>query len=286
VLSSRLRSRGWLSRPTWRVPGASRGSTPDLRSYLVWCESRDLDARRDPTHIELYVRWLQEARRYRPSTVSRRMSVVAASALVTGFVCDRRRRSRMLGGPANLSWAASCHAAVRAVDRAEERALATSLEGCHAQSMSRTDSASRVILAGRERVFAALVDADALAAWLPPNGMVAGSSGSTRPDGSYRLVLTYDEGLQESGKTTHDSDIVEARFVEISPHERIVQEVDFVSDEPAFAGTMTMTWELSPESSGTRVEVRADDVPAGISPEDHAAGLESSLAKLAAFVEV
>jgi integrase/recombinase XerD len=28
-------------------------------------------------HIELYVRWLQEVRRYRLSTVSRRMSVVA-----------------------------------------------------------------------------------------------------------------------------------------------------------------------------------------------------------------
>jgi hypothetical protein len=88
-----------------------------------------------------------------------------------------------------------------------------------------------------------------------------------------------------SGKTTHDSDIVEARFVEILPHERIVQ-VGFVSDEPTFAGTMTMTWELSAQSSGTRVRVRADDVPPGISPEDHAAGLESSLANLAAFVEV
>jgi uncharacterized protein YndB with AHSA1/START domain len=143
-----------------------------------------------------------------------------------------------------------------------------------------------VIQAERERVFAALVDADALAAWLPPNGMSGWFERfDARPGGSYRLVLTYDEGLTGSGKTTSDSDIVEARFVEISPYERIVQEVDFVSDDPAFAGTMTMTWELSAESSGTRVEIRAADVPAGISPEDHAAGLASSLANLAAFVE-
>jgi integrase/recombinase XerD len=49
-----------------------------LRGYLNWCESRGLDplAAARP-HIELYVRWLQEVRRYRPSTVSRRMSVVA-----------------------------------------------------------------------------------------------------------------------------------------------------------------------------------------------------------------
>ena len=158
--------------------------------------------------------------------------------------------------------------------------------GCDAHSMSRTDSASRVIQAEPGRVFAALVEADAVAAWLPPNGMSGRFERfDARPRGSYRLVLTYDEGLRGSGKTTHDSDIVEARFVEISPNERIVQEVDFVSDDPAFAGTMTITWELSAASTGTRVEVKANDVPAGISPEDHAAGLESSLANLAGFVE-
>jgi hypothetical protein len=61
--------------------------------------------------------------------------------------------------------------------------------------------------------------------------------------------------------------------------------VDFVSDDPAFAGTMTMTWELSANNSGTRVEIRADDVPAGISPEDHAIGMASSLANLATYLE-
>jgi integrase/recombinase XerD len=62
-----------------RFKGQSRIHTEsDLRGYLNWCESHGLDplaaTRR---HIELYVRWLQEVRRYRPSTVSRRMSVVA-----------------------------------------------------------------------------------------------------------------------------------------------------------------------------------------------------------------
>jgi integrase len=62
-----------------RFKGQSRIHTDsDLRSYLNWCESRGLDplAAARP-HIELYVRWLQEVRQYRPSTVSRRMSVVA-----------------------------------------------------------------------------------------------------------------------------------------------------------------------------------------------------------------
>jgi integrase/recombinase XerD len=62
-----------------RFKGQSRIHTEsDLRGYLVWCELRGLDplAASRP-HVELYVRWLQEVRRYRPSTVSRRMSVVA-----------------------------------------------------------------------------------------------------------------------------------------------------------------------------------------------------------------
>ena len=63
------------------------------------------------------------------------------------------------------------------------------------------------------------------------------------------------------------------------------QAVDFVSDDPANAGTMTMTWEVAAAGAGTRVDIVAEDVPDGISAEDHAAGLASSLAKLAAYVE-
>jgi site-specific recombinase XerD len=62
-----------------RFKGQSRIHTEsDLRNYLTWCEEHQLDpfAATRP-HIELYVRWLQEVRHYRPSTVSRRMSVVA-----------------------------------------------------------------------------------------------------------------------------------------------------------------------------------------------------------------
>jgi uncharacterized protein YndB with AHSA1/START domain len=93
--------------------------------------------------------------------------------------------------------------------------------------MSRTDSASRVIRAKPEHVFAALVDAEALAEWLPPTGMTGRFERfDTRPGGSYRLVLTYADTSSGSGKTTADSDIVEARFVEVVPNRRVVQAVD------------------------------------------------------------
>jgi hypothetical protein len=48
---------------------------------------------------------------------------------------------------------------------------------------------------------------------------------------------------------------------------------------------MTMTWEVTAVDAGTRVDIRADDVPAGISAKDHAAGLASSLANLATYLE-
>jgi uncharacterized protein YndB with AHSA1/START domain len=152
--------------------------------------------------------------------------------------------------------------------------------------MTRTDVASRVISASPERVYAALVDPDALTAWLPPDGMSGRFERfDSRPGGSYRLILTYTDGSTAPGKATADSDIVEARFVDIVPGVRVVQAVDFVSDDPAYSGTMLMTWEVAAVDGGTRIEIRADNVPAGISAEDHAAGLASSLKNLAAHLD-
>jgi uncharacterized protein YndB with AHSA1/START domain len=151
--------------------------------------------------------------------------------------------------------------------------------------MGRTDIASLVLEAAPDRVYAALVDPDALLAWLPPNGMTARFERfDGRPGGGDRMVLTYADASSAPGKATADSDLVEARFVEMVPGVRVVQAVDFVSDDPSYGGTMTMTWELSRVDAGTRIEIRADDVPDGIPADDHAAGLTSSLQNLAAHL--
>jgi integrase/recombinase XerD len=53
-------------------------STPRPTCVVIWCAERGLDplaARR--ADLELYIRWMQEIRRFRPSTVSRRFSVAA-----------------------------------------------------------------------------------------------------------------------------------------------------------------------------------------------------------------
>lgn len=154
------------------------------------------------------------------------------------------------------------------------------------QRDGRRDRGSRVVMAPPDRVFAALTDPGALAAWLPPVGMSGRFERfDLRPGGSYRLVLTYDDDTDAPGKAGDGTDVVEARFVEVVPDERVVQAVDFESDDPAVAGTMTMTWAVTPVAGGTRVDLVADDVPTGITAEDHAVGLWSSLVNLAAHVE-
>jgi hypothetical protein len=83
----RVRAARWSRRPRKlavaaylaRFKGSSREHTEsDLRCFLPWCAERGLDplAARRP-HLELYIRWMQEIRRFKPSTVSRRFSVAA-----------------------------------------------------------------------------------------------------------------------------------------------------------------------------------------------------------------
>lgn len=146
----------------------------------------------------------------------------------------------------------------------------------------RIDSASRTVVADLARVHRALTDPDDLVAWLPPQGMT-GRFERFDADG-YRLVLRYDEIPDAGGKASADEDVADVRRVEVTPT-RVVEQVDFPSDDPAYGGTMTMTWTLAEVPDGTLVTIEATDVPPGITPEDHRDGMTSSLANLARLVE-
>ncbi|MFN4282360.1 MAG: SRPBCC domain-containing protein [Alphaproteobacteria bacterium] len=107
-----------------------------------------------------------------------------------------------------------------------------------------------------------------------------------REGGAYRIVLTYEESDHSTpGKTSGNSDVVSGRFLTLVPSERVVQLVEFESDDPAFAGTMRVTWSLTPVLGGTKVTILCEDVPEGICKEDHDAGLNSTLENLAVFAE-
>ncbi len=152
--------------------------------------------------------------------------------------------------------------------------------------MGRTDSSRRLIAATPAALYRALLEQEALERWLPPDGM----SGRVerfdpRPGGGFRLELTYLDAADSPGKTSASQDVTEVEIAALEPDARVVWRIEFASDDPAFAGTMTMTWALTEVEDGTEVSVRADDVPLGISASDHEAGIASSLANLAAYVE-
>lgn len=151
----------------------------------------------------------------------------------------------------------------------------------------RTDIASRIIKSSAETIYRALLDPVAIASWLPPDGLT-GKVDAFEPHegGHYRMTLTYSKPNHETaGKTLQDADVVEGTFVELVPNRRIVQRVEFQSDDPAFAGAMIIGWHLNTVSTGTDVAIVCDNVPPGIAKEDHDAGLRSTLENLALYVE-
>jgi uncharacterized protein YndB with AHSA1/START domain len=141
---------------------------------------------------------------------------------------------------------------------------------------------SIVVSAPRERVYAAFMNPDELLAWLPPAEMTGVfHQFDARVGGGYQMSLFYAPDEQSfQGKTAELEDRVVVRFVELSPPERIVEVVTFVSDDPSFAGEMTLTVSLSELPDGTEVTLLFENLPPGLRPEDNKAGADLSLGQL------
>jgi uncharacterized protein YndB with AHSA1/START domain len=151
----------------------------------------------------------------------------------------------------------------------------------------RTHAASRVIEASPQRIFEALLDPAAIVQWRPPQGMTAEIHAfDAREGGRFRMSFLYaDRKPGIRGKTSQDADMFEGEFLELVPGRRVVELIAFRSDDPAFTGKMTVTTSLVLIAGGTEVTITCTNVPRGISAEDHATGMASTLSNLAAFVE-
>jgi len=143
-----------------------------------------------------------------------------------------------------------------------------------------------VIAASPSSIYQAFIDPKAFVSWLPPKGMI-GELEEFHPleGGLYRMTLYYIDGGYSSGKTTENSDVVKAMFLELVENERIVHQIEFESDDPAFSGKMKMSWSFEPVPNGTQVTITCEDVPHGIQQDVHEEGLHSTLANLAAFLD-
>ena len=144
---------------------------------------------------------------------------------------------------------------------------------------------SQHLNAPRARVYRALLDPEAVARWMVPEGMTSRIHVfEPREGGAFRISLTYDAPTG-NGKTTAQADTHHGRFLALIPDEKVVEAVEFETADPALQGEMTITITLSDAGAGTDLVAVHDDLPPGLSPADNEMGWRSSLAKLAALVE-
>lgn len=147
-----------------------------------------------------------------------------------------------------------------------------------------TTTVSTTVTAGRDAVYAALVDPALVARWRFPAGMTCEvHAWDAHEGGTARVSLTYEDG-PGAGKTTSRTDTYRATFARLVPGEQVVEVVVFESDDPAFAGGLRMTTTLEDTAGGTRVTVLHEGLPAGIRPEDDETGTRMALENLARLV--
>jgi uncharacterized protein YndB with AHSA1/START domain len=151
----------------------------------------------------------------------------------------------------------------------------------------RSDTASRLIRARPQKIYEAFINPAAVAAWRPPWGM-EGRINEFNPHkgGYFRMSFIYQDKQHEvQGKTSAHEDIFHGVFLELVPNRCIVEQVEFESEDPAFAGEMKITTILDEVPDGTKVTILAENVPQGIKPDDHQKGINSTLENLAHYTE-
>ncbi len=105
-----------------------------------------------------------------------------------------------------------------------------------------------------------------------------------RKGGAFRVSLTYDAPTT-AGKTDAQTDTFHGTFVELIPDTKVVQRVEFETDDPAMQGEMTITYTLSDAATGTELVGLHENLPPGVSTADNELGSNMSMDKLAALVE-
>ncbi|MCZ9330057.1 SRPBCC family protein [Nocardia farcinica] len=139
--------------------------------------------------------------------------------------------------------------------------------------------------APRETVYRLLLDGEAVARWMVPDGMTSRvHEFDAREGGAFHITLTYNDPT-DTGKTTDHTDSYRGRFLMLVPHEQVVQLVEFDTEDPDVQGEMTISYTLTEADGGTDLIALHDKLPSGLDPHDNEIGWRISLAKLAALAE-
>jgi uncharacterized protein YndB with AHSA1/START domain len=112
----------------------------------------------------------------------------------------------------------------------------------------------RVFKAPPEKVFAAFVDPDALAKWLPPDGFVGKvHSMDARVGGRFRMSF---QTVSKSWTNAFGGE-----YVEIVPNRKLVYTDAFETNEASMQGTMRVTITFTPVAGGTQLELVQEGIP-------------------------
>ena len=134
----------------------------------------------------------------------------------------------------------------------------------------------RVLRAPADRVYRAFLDPDAMVKWLPPHGFTGKvHSMDARVGGGYRMSFT--------NFGTGNSHFFGAKYVELTPHERIRHTDKF--EDPNMPDEMQVTITLRKVLCGTELEIVQEGIPAAIPVEFCYLGWQESLTLLANVVE-
>ena len=148
-----------------------------------------------------------------------------------------------------------------------------------------TTHVTRHVRASRHRVYTALTDARDVARWRFPAAMTCRiHEWDARDGGRLRVSLTYDDAGR-AGKTTPTTDTYHGRFVTLVPDELLVEVDEFETDDPAFAGEMTISIRLADTDDGTDIVAVHEGLPAAVSTADNEQGWREALQRLATLVE-
>ena len=134
----------------------------------------------------------------------------------------------------------------------------------------------RVLRATSERVYRALLDADAMAKWLPPNGFTGKVHHvDAKVGGTYKMSFT--------NFSTGQSHSFDGKYLELVPNERIRHTDKF--DDPNLPGEMQTTISIRQVSLGTELDIVQEGIPEAIPLEACYLGWQESLTLLAQLVE-
>lgn len=142
--------------------------------------------------------------------------------------------------------------------------------------MGNTIKMHRVIRAPAERVYRALLDPQAMAKWLPPDGFTCQVQHlDPKVGGIFRISFT-------NFATGHVHSFGGA-YVELKPHEKLRYTNTF--DDPNLPGELMVTILLKQVSCGTEIDVTQENIPELIPVEMCYLGWQDSIRQLANLVE-